>query len=466
MAVTLSLPKSLKLRRRWLVLAAGLLILAAIPFAGVAWRSYGFRRELNALVAELDRTDPRWRLDDLEADRAVVSDGENAALVVADLWKRMQTTARGEMVRGLTPFRYPRQFQLPPDEPLDAERYRTLIDALEYDESLVSRARSLARRSQGRAPIVYSANGYSTPLGHVNDCGTIIHELLWLLPLVHAHEGDVDAGLEAALIILNTARSIGDEPCSTSQRCCLFHAGTAAQALERALAHGEPSAARLTAIHAAFATELAHPGWVIGLRGDRAMSHQYLTAVENRRASIALVREIADPATSRTGWRAARDWIDDRLGWDVRSDHVWLLKYYTRLIAGTRRPLHEQADDLRLPDGVSEVIRGATAVTRNGFESYRASRAELCCAVVALAAERFRLARGRWPESPAELRPDWLGEIPVNPYDGRPVQWELTNDGLCVFCETGTGARVPFRLWNPDARHRIAAAERGEGGGP
>jgi hypothetical protein len=82
MATTWSRPKSLRLRRRWLVLAAGLLVLAAFPFVWAGRRTFAVRREVNAGVAELDRTDPRWRLDEIEADRARVPDGENSAPLI------------------------------------------------------------------------------------------------------------------------------------------------------------------------------------------------------------------------------------------------------------------------------------------------------------------------------------------------------------------------------------------------
>src|SRR5437667_5146156 len=40
------------------------------------------QKELDAVVAELDATDPHWRLEDIEAARKAIPDKENAALVV------------------------------------------------------------------------------------------------------------------------------------------------------------------------------------------------------------------------------------------------------------------------------------------------------------------------------------------------------------------------------------------------
>src|SRR6266849_718197 len=68
--------------RRRVVLWAALI---ASPFLFLlAWRGYEWYldRDLRQAIAEADRLDPGWRLEDLEAARAEVSDEENAALQV------------------------------------------------------------------------------------------------------------------------------------------------------------------------------------------------------------------------------------------------------------------------------------------------------------------------------------------------------------------------------------------------
>ena len=47
---------------------------------------------------------------------------------------------------------------------------------------------------------------------------------------------------------------------------------------------------------------------------------------------------------------------------------------------------------------------------------------DLNLARVAVAAERFRLASGRWPESLAELAPAYIDAIPGDLYDGGPLR--------------------------------------------
>src|SRR5262245_41559145 len=55
------------------------------------------------------------------------------------------------------------------------------------------------------------------------------------------------------------------------------------------------------------------------------------------------------------------------------------------------------------------------------------------CAVAGMAAERYRLRHGRWPESLAELVPaGLLREVPADPYSEGPLQLRRARDGLVI----------------------------------
>ncbi len=63
--------------RRWVVFLLSLFILVVV--GAYFHRIFAAEYELRAAVAEADRTDPRWHLGDVEADRTVVPDAENSA---------------------------------------------------------------------------------------------------------------------------------------------------------------------------------------------------------------------------------------------------------------------------------------------------------------------------------------------------------------------------------------------------
>src|SRR5580704_1165385 len=73
-------------RWRWLRRAGALLLASVLAGAALgAWLYHRFGGQLETVVAEADRLDPDWRLDDLEAPRPAVPDAENGALTVSAL---------------------------------------------------------------------------------------------------------------------------------------------------------------------------------------------------------------------------------------------------------------------------------------------------------------------------------------------------------------------------------------------
>jgi hypothetical protein len=61
------------------------------------------------------------------------------------------------------------------------------------------------------------------------------------------------------------------------------------------------------------------------------------------------------------------------------------------------------------------------------------TRAQLDVARTALAIERFRLACGKTPEKLEELVPLYLEQIPVDPFDGRPLRYRRTESGYLLY---------------------------------
>jgi hypothetical protein len=76
----------------------------------------------------------------------------------------------------------------------------------------------------------------------------------------------------------------------------------------------------------------------------------------------------------------------------------------------------------------------------NRFAAEQVRRAKLRSVVAVLAVERYRLARGRWPESLAALVPEFLAAVPADPYDGQPLRYRRLADGVVVYSVGPDGA--------------------------
>ena len=59
--------------------------------------------------------------------------------------------------------------------------------------------------------------------------------------------------------------------------------------------------------------------------------------------------------------------------------------------------------------------------------------AQVDCAIVALGIERYRLAKGSLPKELAELAPRYIDKVPIDPFDGKPVRYKLTEPGYIVY---------------------------------
>lgn len=95
--------------------------------------------------------------------------------------------------------------------------------------------------------------------------------------------------------------------------------------------------------------------------------------------------------------------------------------------------------------------------------------AELRCARTGLAAERFRIATGKWPETLDELAPRYLDAVPLDPFDEEPLRYRVDPDKITIYSihenkadDGGKIDRSPrwsspspdvgFRLLNPELR--------------
>ena len=117
----------------------------------------------------------------------------------------------------------------------------------------------------------------------------------------------------------------------------------------------------------------------------------------------------------------------------------------------------------------------APFIMNRGPRLFRERAAQLRAITTLVAAERFRLATGRWPTELADLVPRYLPAVPTDPYDGKPLRYRKVSDGIVVYAigaelkDHGGKVQIPpqvpgwkydlpgmdigFKLWNPELRH-------------
>jgi hypothetical protein len=455
-------------RRRWPWWAAGLFVVALVvvgaPLAHDHWRT---DRGLERALAELDVSEPGWRLEDLEAARAEIPDAENSVFVIRNAAAKLPAKWwRPSLLDDL--------LELPPEEPLSPELRGRLQQALGPLLPALDVIGPLADKPRGRHRVVYASNILETVTPD-RDRAYACSSALYLDIVRHAQRGEGALALRSCLALLNAGRSVGDEPLSPSQLCRCGLVRYATKGIERTLAWTTPGGDELGRLQAALEAEDQFDDTLLVARGERALGHRVLESVESGEVSLSRMSEPpAQPDRVVRFWW----WVRNR----VRKEHPFLLAASTQRVRDAQRPLDEQADlEADFVSRLPELRSMAPLTTRWAYfnlmlpglnklnEAFRRKHALLRSVAALLACERFRLETGGWPESLPELTPRFLRSVPLDPYDGKPLRFRRLADGVIVYAVnedrnddggqiglpvTQPGSDIGARLWDADRRRQ------------
>jgi hypothetical protein len=459
-------PPAPRKRRGWLLLA----VLVGVPVCALAgaliYLPLAAERAYQAAVAEADRLDPDWRLADVEAQRALVPQEENSALQVLKVHSLI-----------------PRPWPDPPEDPylftelpaqarLNEPQAAALRQELAAAAAALAEARKLEGMPRGRFIINYSPDFISTVLPHVQE----VREVAGLLQAdvrLRAEDGDADGAVASTAATLNTARSLGDEPTLISQLVRIACTSITLNELERTLAQGEPAPDALAGLQRQLEANEGDPLLLYGVRGERGGGDQLIGVLQRGGMTMQTLSGLTAGGPGEPADVVAM--LPLRLPGGVKHQRAAYLRYTTRLVETARRPSTE------LPGALAELEKSsrqeailvrllAPAVTKVG-EAFLRNQAQQRCAIVALAAERFRRAQDRWPASAAELQTaGFLKAVPTDPFDGRPVRLAARPDGLIAYSvgpdgeDNGglvdprnwraQGTDLGFRLWDVAQRRQ------------
>jgi hypothetical protein len=455
-------------RRRWLLRLMLLPVAAAAGlWAFVLWDEYRTAARLADAIAEADRLDPGWRIDDLLARRAVLPDQQNAAhrifAVAAKLPKTFPDADPDQTISGLSP----------PARLTEPQR-AALAKLLAPVADLLPEARTLTDLPAGRFPLTAGRMFFGD--AHTQEPRSVQTLLRYDL-LDRLEAGDTAGALTAWRAAYHTGRAIGDEPLIISQTVCASCRSGAVELLERLLAQAEPDEADLARVQKLLEDDDTAPLFLVAARGERAVGFGTVELLKANQANV----------STWTAWGNAARGVWNRdvtvaeatavLPGRLPGQQATLLRHMNRLVEAAKRPVEEWgplldawlAEVPHLP-ALARMLAQASGPVG---EVFRRSHAELRCAAAAVAAERFRRQHGRWPAGWDEVvRAGLLRAAPVDPYDGRPLRLKPTADGLIVYSVGSDGADgggprgrqkpvkpgsdLGFQLWDPTARRQPA----------
>ncbi len=448
----------------------GGLILAflTVSLGGIIYGDRASLAELRQAIAEADRLDPNWRLEDLEAHRVVIPDEENSALQVLSAsrllpnnWETWPVPEAGddenaaELVRRVVQESLD---DLPSPVLLNEQQIQSLRAQLREAGPALAIARKLTGMPRGRYEIKWSKGWLDSLPPHLDDVRKVRY-VLATDAMLRLQEEDFDEALADCQAILNLARSLGDEPSVFSQLTRSACDAAVFRTIERTLAQGEPSAWGLVAIQKALEEEAEEPLFLFATRGERAGMDGMMEAFQRGEIKPSdIVAAFGLRVDAGFGSVLELLWTTTA----VKSLRAALLRVTTQMVEIAKLPPEQQQDRCKLLlDDIEkqrQFVRMLSLSADKVSVGFLRRQAELRCGPVALAAERFRRTHDRWPESLKELVPEYIKEIPKDPFDGAPLRYRRLDEGVVIY---SVGVDKTYDGGNPvDNAHKPCSEAR------
>jgi hypothetical protein len=404
---------------------------------------------------------------ELETARTEVPDEENSAPQVLAARKLLPPGWFPRPVAGV-PTLEDELDSLSPQLLLNLEQSQRLRGELTKASGALAMAQRLAEMSQGRYLLNWSPDWANMRMDHLQEASELAR-LLRMSAIQQVQDGDINSAAASCRAILNTGRSIGDEPFAISQLVRRSSLRLALRSLERTLAQGESSEPALQSLQRLLEDPATRPSLLVFARAERAGIHHFLEVSEAGqvdRASYGMM--------SRTGSYKIDNLLDRG---KARGCHAAYLRFLNECVEISKLPAEQQVEafrqfDMKEPENVPEILAGLTR--GSGFQvlarGFHYDEGFCRCGITAIAVERFRRADRRWPNQLDDLVPRYLSSVPIDPFDGQPLRFRRLQDGVIIYTvgedQNDDGGRrvliqpgapdrdVGFQLWDPDCRRQ------------
>ncbi len=428
------------------ILAGGLIVSAVSIPAGLAcgflsWK-YLEARIARAEAAAYEDT-ALWRIEDFIESREPMPDELNSSLVADEVvlmlpenWPSLPEGEDPKGPAGEFDRAYKGEWDTEANRRLAPETARAFRGELAQHADAIEMSRSLAGMKSGQHSFELGLKLIDTLLPQSQDARQA-PRLLQLDAAIRAEAGDIDGALEDCRAILGAARSIGDEPFAISMLVRMAILTVARQTIERAMAQGEASDRMLQTLQAEVAEERAYPHLLQAMRGERGSTVELIRRLRDGELTLNQFSggESDGPVRALSGfgqlwfhyqYAVALEWGNE----NVEIAHGPMNEYVPRWNAFERK-LVETA---RHPVWSTLALMPSKMwpAMASLIDSILRNQAFLATTEVFLAAERYRIATGKWPGSIDELSPKYLQAIPRDPYNGGPLGYRIDSDRLIV----------------------------------
>jgi hypothetical protein len=312
----------------------------------------------------------------------------------------------------------------PPGQPWpDLQAAEKLLE--QYADSL----RRLHEAAESGRPARYPADfalGVNMTLDYIQPLRTGAR-LLALEAHVRAHQGDARGAARSIYATFMLADSLKQEQILIAQLVRYAIDGMARKVLQRQLPAVDFSDEDLDRLQAHLRAVDYSDGVQRAMMGERVMG---IAAINN-------------PAADPSGELAAAAWGPFR-----NANLATYLKYMSRIIAATKRPLPQARQETERIDGdIQAAVSGGSGLSSPGhimtallisglggvMDAATRGNASNRATDAVIAVERFRSENARLPKRLQELVPDYLPQVPVDPFDGQPLRYVVRGDEYIIY---------------------------------
>jgi hypothetical protein len=461
--------------RKWIVRSLLVSFLLFLLFLGKLywdWRSTRRAGEehLARVMNELDESEPAWR-DVFETRNqrlapAERNSAEKALVVLQSLPRDFHNWCN----------QFNPTEELEPNQLIPDDRITELKEKIKPHSAAIEKLKELIQTEPN--------SGFKLILDDDNPLNTILEDrqqfrraaqLLMFDGFIHLGANKPDEAIRSCRAILGASRAIGDDPGLICQLVRMAITAIAISQLERILGQGE---AKLEVGNLQRElNEQVHVNFnEIALKGDRIIMDELFIRLDQMSVDLRNIERKRTPDESefsmdRILWRNYRRYVPAQ-----RAIQLELFRDFIGLsISETPQRLDSMeviVDRIRGMTGYDKIlINKLFPGVQRTMEAEVRIKAQLSCAVIALACERFRQTNGRWPNTIAEIPKSILAEVPNDPFTGEPLMMTRTELGLNIY-STGKdgiddggevldpkmelGTDIGFRLYDPAHRRKPA----------
>ncbi|UCG34379.1 MAG: hypothetical protein JSU68_07015 [Phycisphaerales bacterium] len=463
--------------RGWRRLGIVLAILLALVFLPWLFLSVTGRAAVRNRLALMKAAGEPTSLAEYEARRPVIPDEENSALIILSLADELEQLAKEHGFSRTLPVLG--RADMPPwGEPWPREIFDAVEGLLAQQVELVAELDSIRDLPDGRFPLNLMPNPLAILLPYLSPLRTA-SKVQSLGALHDAAIGKHNRSLDHCRTVLNMGASVRDDPVLISALVSIAIDALAVDTLERVLSFTTADAEQISALQRLLRDHEINSPIPNGLRGERLFTLELFEYVA-RNGPQALAG-VAAGDNAVMSWPRALHFLFG--GW-IRLNEAKAMELTTSLIDALDSP-RTAMDAAAIKDQALAslgleyfLVKHLTPSLSRSVILWARSVAGLRCAQAGLAAERFRLATGRWPESLEELVPEYLDAVPLDPFDEKPLRYRVEADRVVIYSigedEVDDGGQLVhperrketppdagFRLLNPELRgFKIEQAEQ------